>query len=466
MPQPSQRNSATLGDALRANGAAAGWTIHGARAEISLTALAAGGTTLGGRAPELAGRSVLLATRDQLATAAALIELDGVARRLVLCPPDVAAQHLPSIVADAEVDAIVSDRMAAEHDQLGVGQRVTCDADVRPSTVSAPRGRATEWVLLTSGTTGAPKLVVHTLAGLASAIKPRSAGDAPVVWATFYDTRRYGGLQILLRALLGGASLLLTNGQEPVAQFLARLAAHGATHVTGTPSHWRRVLWSPAASTIAPRYVRMSGEIADQAIIDALRAAYPQAGIGHAYASTEAGVGFEVNDEREGFPLAYLPTPRAGVEMKIVDGSLRMRSSGVAVQYLGKGRDKVTDDEGFVDTGDMIEIRGDRCHFAGRVGGVINVGGLKVHPEEVEAVINRHPGVRLSLVRAKKSPITGAVVVADVVLADANADKGRAQSEITQLCRASLPQHKVPVVISFVPGLAFAESGKLERRHA
>ena len=63
----------------------------------------------------------------------------------------------------------------------------------------------------------------------------------------------------------------------------------------------------------------------------------------------------------------------------------------------------------------MVELRGDRYYFVGRRDGVINVGGLKVHPEEVEAVINRHPRVQMSLVRARKNPFTGAVVVADVV---------------------------------------------------
>ena len=72
--------------------------------------------------------------------------------------------------------------------------------------------------------------------------------------------------------------------------------------------------------------------------------------------------------------------------------------------------------EGFVDTGDALELRGDRYYFVGRRDGIINVGGLKVHPEEVEAVINRHPRVRMSLVRTRKNPITGALVVADVVL--------------------------------------------------
>ena len=265
---------------------------------------------------------------------------------------------------------------------------------------------------------------------------------------------------------------MLSDSNEPFGQFLARLRAHAVTHVTGTPSHWRRALWSPAAGSIAPRYVRMSGEIADQAILDSLRAVYPRAKIGHAYASTEAGVGFEVDDEREGFPAGFLGEPRNGVEIKIEGGTLRVRSAGTAVRYLGEGCGPVAGEDGFVDTGDVIMVRGERCYFAGRIGGIINVGGLKVHPEEVEAVINRHPKVRMSLVRPKKNPITGAVVVADVVLAHAfdgeGADmrKSEVKGEILQLCRERLAQYKIPVVISFVPSLTVARSGKLARHNA
>ena len=92
---------------------------------------------------------------------------------------------------------------------------------------------------------------------------------------------------------------------------------------------------SPAIRTIAPRYVRLSGEIADQAILDSLRAAFPQAAIGHAYASTEAGVGFDVNDGLAGFPAAFVGGIRDGVEMKVVDGSLRIRSPRTASRYVG-----------------------------------------------------------------------------------------------------------------------------------
>src|SRR5258707_2779487 len=92
--------------------------LWGATASVSLGDLL-DGTTLGGRLLELSGRSVLLATRDQLATALALIELDGVAGRLIICPPDIPSEHLPSIVANGGVDAIVADRDLPDRGDLG-----------------------------------------------------------------------------------------------------------------------------------------------------------------------------------------------------------------------------------------------------------------------------------------------------------------------------------------------------------
>jgi acyl-coenzyme A synthetase/AMP-(fatty) acid ligase len=128
------------------------------------------------------------------------------------------------------------------------------------------------------------------------------------------------------------------------------------------------------------------------------------------------------------------------------------------------------DAEGFVDTGDVLELRDDRYYFIGRGDGMINVGGLKVYPEEVEAVINGHPKVQMSLVRTKKNPITGALVVADVVLKisspPAGSAMGELHQEILQFCREALPSYKVPAAINFVPALAVAETGKLIRRHA
>ena len=419
-----------------------------------------GTTTLGGLRGALAGRSVLVSTGAQVSAALALIELDGLARRIVLAPPDLKASDLPAMMAGAAVDAVLCD---GDHPALDPGVLLAVPGPPTPLPPDGEGSRDTEWVLLTSGTTGTPKMVAHSRAGLVGAIDPAAA--APV-WGTFYDIRRYGGLQILLRALLGGGSMVLSHAGEAPADHLTRLADAGVTHLSGTPSHWRRALMAPESALIAPRAVRLSGEIADQAVLDALRRAYPGAAVGHAYASTEAGVGFEVTDGLEGFPASLLDPGRA-VAMKVEGGTLRIRSARSASRYVGGAGAALADAEGYVDTDDLVERRGDRMHFVGRRSGVINVGGLKVHPEEVEAVINRHPGVRMSLVKSRANPITGAIVVADVV-AEGTFAAGPAalKAEILALCRAALPPQKVPVLLRFADNLAMTPAGKLSRQNA
>jgi acyl-coenzyme A synthetase/AMP-(fatty) acid ligase len=443
-----------------------GRTISDGQLLVSLTDILEH-TCLGNRLDELSGRSVLLSTSDQLTSGLVMIELDGVARRMLLCPPDLNPSHLQNLMQDAEIDAVVTDRPEL---WSGADSRLVVHAQPPAKAFAKARTEhATEWLMLTSGTSGVPKIVGHALEALTGAIVADVGGarSNAAVWATFYDIRRYGGLQVFLRAIIGGGSMVLSSAGEALVDHVARLQSRGVTHISGTPSHWRKLLMSGSVADFTPRYVRLSGEIADQAVLDGLRTAFPDASIGHAYASTEAGVGFAVNDGREGFPASLLGL-RDGVEMKVEEGSLRIRSTRTAHAYIGRSAAALTDAEGFVDTGDMVELRGDRYYFVGRRGGIINIGGLKVHPEEIEAVINRQPEVRMSRAKSRRSPITGAVVVADVILADgedtARSDDVRAR--ILADCKASLAPHKVPAVIKFVASLDITAAGKLARHDA
>jgi acyl-coenzyme A synthetase/AMP-(fatty) acid ligase len=413
--------------------------------------------SLGDGLARLEGRSVLLAVGGMAKAAAALIDLDGAARRIVLCPPGLGVDELVALARAAEADALVHDGDAPAP-EVGVEIRVACRLPLAP--LAAPRAArfVTEWVMPTSGTSGPPKLVAHTLATLTAAFHP-VAGQR---WATFYDIRRYGGLQILLRALTGAESLTLTDPGESVDAFLVRLGEAGATHISGTPSHWRKVLMSGEARRIAPQRVRLSGEIADGAVLAGLAALYPNAHVEHAYASTEAGVAFVVSDGRAGFPAA-LVRDDGEVAVRVVDDVLRVRSDRAALGYLGVDAPALKDAEGFVDTGDVVALSGDRYLFVGRRGGIINVGGAKVHPEEVEAALNAHAAVRASRVFARKSPITGALVAAEIVLRDGAAADEATKRDILAACRAALPAHKAPSFLRFVAELPMTDGGKVAR---
>jgi acyl-coenzyme A synthetase/AMP-(fatty) acid ligase len=443
--------------------------FHGRDASLALRELAQG-SVFGASLELLRGRSVLLATREQLPTAIALIELDGVARRMVLCTPDLSPEQLAAVAVTAEAECIVLDSPPA----AGIGaslRQYLISSQPLSATVERRCSERTEWILLTSGTTGTPKLVLHTLESLGGALPTQESSGTPSVWSTFYDIRRYGGLQIYLRAVLSRSPLVLSSAGESTPDFLARAAAAGVTHISGTPSHWRRALMSGDAAILGPRYVRASGEVADQALLDSLHAAYPDARIAHAFASTEAGVAFDVNDGRAGFPQSLIDAPAGEIDLKVVDHTLRIRSGRNATRYLGDVPGVLVSDDGYVDTGDRVELQNGRYYFRGRVGGVINVGGLKVYPEEIESILNADPRVRMSLVRARRNPITGAVVVADVVLANpADADGADApeqiRTELLDACRRSLAAHKVPAMLRFVPSLEFTAAGKLVRPSA
>jgi acyl-CoA synthetase (AMP-forming)/AMP-acid ligase II len=467
-PEP---RAASLWERVCATGRLAEQTIFSVNRQVGLSELAAS-SGLGAWVSQLRGRSVLIATQDQLLAILAMLELDGTARRIVLCPSDLAPGSLAMIAQAAEADAIVCESRFGDIPDCGV-DRFIVDASI----IAKPRDRTgiyrTEWVLLTSGTTGSPKLVVHDLTSLRAPIQTNAVDQASpttpaLTWATFYDIRRYGGLQVVLRALLGGTSLVLSSPAEEVNEFLARAGHLQVTHILGTPTHWRRALMSGARDRISPRYVRLSGEIADQSILDQLRDAYPQSNVVHAFASTEAGVGFEVVDGRAGFPASLIGRPDAAVALRVDEGSLRIRSTRVATGYLGSANEARPDHDGFVDTGDMVEQRGERYYFIGRRDGVINVGGQKVHPEETEAVLNRHAAVRMSRVTARKNPFTGAVVVADIVLnreAERAAPEAELKNDILAACRELLPPYKVPAVVRFTASLPIGPSGKLSRAH-
>jgi hypothetical protein len=264
-----------------------GRTISDARHTVSLTNLLQQ-ACLVGRSDELAARSVLLAVSHQLISAVAMIELDGWARRMLLCPPDPDPDQMQALIEEADIDAIVTDQ-PSHWSKAGVYLVVAARLPV-PAPARARARRATEWLLPKLGLSRMPKIAVHTLEELCGSIVADGAmrGAAPV-WATFDDVRKDDGLRIFLRAIIGGGSIVLSEPGEPIADHVARLQARGVTHMSGSGSHWRELLMSGSAGGFSTSYVHVSDEAVDQALLDALKHAFPEALIGQACAVPETG---------------------------------------------------------------------------------------------------------------------------------------------------------------------------------
>src|SRR5437660_683464 len=169
-----------LRDAIDAGGALPPGYLIGAEHRTALDDLLRRSAIASG-VEGLRGRSVLIASADPFLVALALIELDGLARRVTLYPPDLALEHLPYVMRYAEADAVVSDGCFLGGASVGAAQHALCTPRLVPRVVASQERLPTEWILLTSGTTGRPKMVLHTLASLAGAIGA-SESHSEVVW--------------------------------------------------------------------------------------------------------------------------------------------------------------------------------------------------------------------------------------------------------------------------------------------
>ena len=396
---------------------------------------------------------VALCVQDPVVLVRALLALDGTVPEMLLLSHALPADTVTTLAQDAGCAAILTDR----DDITYVLPRCTL---VQAPDTSPPATQITRWVLTTSGTTGLPKRVPHTLATLSRTVA-RKPQNPPPVWGLVYDPTRFAGLQVVLQALIGGGTLLASTPASPLAAQVQTLAEGGCTHLSATPTLWRRLLMAPGFAALALRQITLGGEITDQAVIDALRAAHPRARITHIYASTEAGVGFPVTDGRAGFPRRFLDEPPGDVALRIVDDILWLRPPADRHRNLA-GSPVELDDEGFIRSGDRVSVQDDRVVFLGRDNGTINVGGVKVQPEQVETCIMATPGVALVRIGARKSSIAGALVVADIVPSP-GVDPAALKVQVLAACRAQLDREAVPAIIRFVDALDINAAGKLVR---
>lgn len=372
---------------------------------------------------------------------------DGHADALLLVDAGLAADTVGIIARNANCGRLVSDR----DDLAGALTAEALLIYASQSDEARPPPRHTEWIMTTSGTTGVPKTVSHTLESLARTVRRSTGFGQPPVWGLTYEPTRFAGMQVLLQAILGGGTLYApAAGATEFDARLRSLSEGGCTHISGTPTFWRRVLMHPASAGLAPTQITLGGEIADQTVLDGLKARFPQAQITHIYASTEAGVGFSVKDGREGFPLDFVTHGVAGAELKIEQGHLHIRRPEFASQE-------------YVDTFDSVAIDGNRVHFLGRDTDVINVGGAKVYPETVEQVINAMPEVALARVFARRNPIAGSVLVAEVMPTHFDVDSRDLQTSVVRHCRAQLPAEAVPALVRICQELTVNGAGKIVR---
>lgn len=299
--------------------------------------------------------------------------------------------------------------------------------------------------LLTSGTAGIPKSVTHTIPNLIRNIRI-SEKYRENIWAFAYNPLHMAGSQVFFQALLNLNPLINTFSliRDDIFKIINK---YKITHISATPTFYRMLM--PADNALpSVKRVSLGGEKSDDKLYNELKTLFPSAKINNIYASTEAGTLF--SSEKD---LFTIPNDLKNF-VRIIDGELNIHSSLIGIS------DSFELNGGYYKTGDIIkwidESKG-IFKISHRVNDMINIGGYKVNPREIEETIMRIDGVANVIVFGKPNSVTGKILCADIVPLE-NAVLN--ENIIRGVLRIDLEEHKIPRIIHILDKLSLTKTGK------
>lgn len=400
------------------------------------------------------GDAVSLRTGHSPAAVAWLLAL--LECRAIAVPSSVPAEH-----AVREETARARWRIRFDEDPSGRPEAIPSAPDAPVPALYAElaaRGHA-GLVLFSSGTAGTPKAMVHDLDTLVAPLGQRR--DRALVFVILLLFDHIGGLNTLFNCLASGSLALLPASTDPDA--VAALAArHRASVLPASPTFLNLLLLSGAHlrhDLSSLRIATYGTEPMPAALLDRLRGTFPRVRFLQTFGTSETGIARTTSPEAASTLLRF---DDPGTEWKIVNGELWLRSATRILGYLNHTMNAFTAD-GWFRTGDLAEDAGDgRIRILGRRSEVINVGGRKVLPAEVESFLLRLPYVAACNVYAVPNPVTGQAVGADILPApgtppDATALKLRIRAD----ARDRIDPFKIPARVRIAD--AAAASARLKK---
>lgn len=300
-------------------------------------------------------------------------------------------------------------------------------------------------IVFTSGSTGEPKGILHNC----EQVMKKFATERPG-WRTilFLLMDHFGGFNTMLGAFAYGGTAVCVRDRSPEAVCEAIQTAR-ATLLPTTPTFLNLLIASNVYRGFdcsSVRLITYGTEVMPEATLAKVRAIFPNAQIKQTYGLSELGV---LRSKSESDASLWVKIGGDGFEVKIVDDVLWVRSEANMVGYLNAP--SPFDADGWMCTGDHVEVRGDYMRIAGRKSDLINVGGQKVFPAEVETVLLEAPNVREATVYGGPHPIMGQVVLARVSL-DQPEDAASVSERLRAHCVKRLQKYKVPIRFSVVAG--------------
>lgn len=302
--------------------------------------------------------------------------------------------------------------------------------------------------IFTSGTTGQPKIVSHTYSTLSRAVRT-GKNFQDNVWGFAYNPTHMAGLQVFFQAIENENAIInIFNCQR--SKVYEAIDINGITHISATPTFYRLLLPFERRHESVVR-VTIGGEKSEEKLYHSISKIFPNAKITNVYASTEAGTLFASKGSTFQIPSDMCD------KFKVIDNELFIHTS-----LLGKS-DKLTFEDDFYPSGDLIEwINPEEriFRFKSRKNELINVGGYKVNPQEVEEAIRMISGILDTRVFGKTNSVLGNVLCADVVK---EPSARISEIEIRGILRSILQDFKIPRRIKFVESITVTRTGKMKR---
>ena len=312
-------------------------------------------------------------------------------------------------------------------------------------------------ILFSSGSTGKPKAMIHNLDTLIDSFKDKKEKSMNMLVFLMFD--HIGGLNTVFNALCMGACLIIPKIKD--AKTICELIEKYKIMVLpSSPTFLNLILISEEYKNYDLSSLRMityGTETMPQSLLLKLKEVFPKVKFLQTFGTSETGISTTSSKSSNSL---FMKLEDINGEYKIVENELWLRSKTQVLGYLNASMDSFTSD-GWFKTGDLVEVDGEYIKIIGRAKEVINVGGQKVLPSEIESIILEMEEISDCMVYGEKNAITGQTVVCDVVL---NKNIENIKKRVRVFCKDRLDAYKIPTKVNVVDKTNFSDRFKKIRR--
>jgi len=314
-------------------------------------------------------------------------------------------------------------------------------------------------ILFSSGSTGEPKAMIHDLDGIIEGYKNKKTKKLIILIFLMFD--HIGGLNTLFNTLSIGACIVLPQSRN-AADIAKLIEKHNVNILPASPTFLNLMLIENVSRMYDLSSIKMityGTEPMPQSLLKRLRKVFPKTKFLQTFGTSETGI---IKASSKSSDSLEIKIDDPNQEYKIVNGELWLRSKTQILGYLNSEMENFTD-AGWFKTGDLVEqYDSGYLKIKGRLKEIINVGGEKVLPSEVESTLMELEIISDVLVFGADNIITGQTVNANIVLKE-GVDKKNAKKEIRKYCISRLEAFKVPTKLNFQEQTQFGERFKKKR---